>query len=344
MSNLRGRLARVLAVVSLLLVGWVLVMPHLGTKAEPPRDPKRSRDQFAGDRVPPPPASSVVVKFDGERAMGYLRTLCTIGPRISGSEGMAKQRVVLKEHFEPLGGKVEFQRFTAAQRSQFRPVELANVIVTWHPERERRVILCCHYDTRPHADQEPNRSKWTEPFVSANDGTAGVAWLMELGHHMKDIPATVGVDFVIFDGEEYVFDEDPKYPKDKYFLGSDYFAAEYKRVPPKHQYVAAVLLDMAAGRNPSFPIERNSFFKAQTLAKQVWAIAAEQGIRSFKPEIGYEVNDDHLALNRVGIPAIDIIDFDYPHWHRLSDRPENCSGQTMEEVAKVLTVWLQRVR
>jgi hypothetical protein len=319
-------------------------MPYIGTKAEPPRDPKRPRDKFADDRNAPPAAAVLAVKFDGARAMGYLRKLCDIGPRISGSEGMTKQRVVIKEHFEPLGGKVEFQRFTASQVSQFRPVELANVIITWHPERERRVILCCHYDTRPYADQEPNRSKWTEPFVSANDGTAGVAWLMELGHHMKDLPTQVGVDFVVFDGEEYVFDEDPFKPRDKYFLGSDYFAGEYKRVPPKHSYTAAVLLDMAAGRNPSFPFEKNSFFKAQALAKEIWGTAAEQEVRSFKNVLGQEVRDDHLALNRVGIPAVDIIDFDYPHWHHLSDRPENCSGQTMEEVAKVLTVWLQRAR
>jgi len=56
------------------------------------------------------------------------------------------------------------------------------------------------------------------------------------------------------------------------------------------------------------------------------------------------VLDDHLALNQVGIPCIDIIDFEYEHWHKLSDTPENCSGAQMAEVAKVITVWLQRVK
>ena len=49
-----------------------------------------------------------------------------------------------------------------------------------------------------------------------------------------------------------------------------------------------------------------------------------------------------MPLNRGGIPAIDVIDFDYPHWHRLTDVPKNCSAEPMEQVAKVLTVWIQR--
>ncbi|MFO0807099.1 MAG: M28 family peptidase [Gemmataceae bacterium] len=338
MSNLKGGLVPVLAVVSVLLIGWSLVMPHLGTKAEPP-PAKRSRDVFAGDREPAP--SLATVKFDGQRALGYLKQLCDLGPRVSGSEAMKKQQAIAKAHFEKHGAKVELQKFTASQVSQFRPVELVNVIASWQPERDKRVIICTHYDTRPRADQEPDPSKWEEPFLSANDGTAGVAWLMELAHHMKDLPTKVGVDFVLFDGEEYVFDG-PYNSKDKYFLGSDHFAGEYKRVPPKHRYTAAVLLDMAAGRNPSFPFEQNSYFKAQALATEIWGIAAEQGAAAFKNQLGHTVSDDHLALNRVGIPAVDIIDFDYPHWHRLSDKPENCSANTMEEVAKVLTVWLQR--
>jgi hypothetical protein len=56
------------------------------------------------------------------------------------------------------------------------------------------------------------------------------------------------------------------------------------------------------------------------------------------------VEDDHVPLNRAGIPAIDVIDFDYEHWHRLTDVPANCSAESMEQVARVLTNWLQRTR
>jgi hypothetical protein len=57
-----------------------------------------------------------------------------------------------------------------------------------------------------------------------------------------------------------------------------------------------------------------------------------------------EILDDHLALLDAGIPAIDIIDFEYRHWHRLTDTPENCSAASLEQVSRVVSVWLQRVK
>ncbi|MFO0968336.1 MAG: M28 family peptidase [Gemmataceae bacterium] len=82
---------------------------------------------------------------------------------------------------------------------------MTNIIVSFRSEKKRRVILCSHYDTRPIADQEPNPRDW-RPFLSANDGGSGVAFLMEMAHHLKDLKTSVGVDLVFFDGEEYIFD------------------------------------------------------------------------------------------------------------------------------------------
>jgi hypothetical protein len=326
--------------------GWLVLSRPWAGQAEPAnaqepdsgrsRDPARQpdRDQFAADRDD--------VVFDGARVMGYLKEICKIGPRMSGTEGMKKQQELLKKHFEALGGKVEMQAFTARQRSQPRPVDMANMIVSWHPDRQRRVILCSHYDTRPIADQEPDRRKWHEPFLSANDGGSGVALLMELAHQMKDLKTEVGVDFVLFDGEEYIFDPEPDH--DKYFFGSEYFARAYVKEKGKKQYLGAVLLDMIAGKNPRFPVEQNSWEFAPALVEQLWKIAAAQGCDSFKVQEGPKVNDDHLALNQARIPTVDIIDFDYPHWHRLSDLPENCSGDSMGQVARVLTAWLRQIK
>jgi hypothetical protein len=217
---------------------------------------------------------------------------------------------------------------------------MANLIISWHPQAQRRVILCSHYDTRPIADQEENIRKWHEPFVSANDGGSGVALLMELANHMKELKTIVGVDFVLFDGEEYIFE--PR--RDKFFLGSDHFGRTYQRDKPKHRYVAAVLLDMIAGKNLHIPVEQNSWFQARQLVEDLWTTAAELKCEAFENRIGASVQDDHLALNRAGIPAVDLIDFDYPHWHRLSDVPANCSAESMAQVAKVLSVWLQRAK
>ena len=120
------------------------------------------------------------VKFDGERALKYLKQVCNIGPRISGSEGMKKQQELLEKHFKDLGATVTRQEFKARQASRKEATAFTNLIVSWHPEREKRVLFCAHYDTRPIADQEPDRNSWTRPFLSANDGTGGAALFMEL--------------------------------------------------------------------------------------------------------------------------------------------------------------------
>src|SRR5262249_50347180 len=157
--------------------------------------------------------------------------------------------------------------------------------------------------------------------VSANDGGSGVAFLMEMAHHMKDLKTNVGVDFVFFDGEEYIFDPDT----DEYFFGSKHFAAQHKKAKAAPTYTGAILLDMIAGKGAEFPQERNSILYAGKLVKEVWGIAKELKCDVFKHKPSkVEVLDDHIPLNEARIPAIDIIDFEYPHWHKLSDVPKNC--------------------
>ncbi len=101
---------------------------------------------------------------------------------------------------------------------------------------------------------------------------------------------------------------------------------------------------MIAGKKARFPVEPHSFEMAGGLVQVIWGIAKELKCPAFDGDsYGERVQDDHLALNQNGIPAIDIIDFKYPYWHRLTDLPENCSGESMEQVARVLSVWLQRI-
>jgi glutaminyl-peptide cyclotransferase len=323
----------------LMVLGSVLMFSSSTSQGQAP-DKVRPDGGFAADRGP---AAAAPVAFDAKRAMGYLDAVCAIGPRMSGTEGMTKQQELIQKHFEGLGAKVAYQRFKAKQRSVREMTEMANMVISWNPDIKTRVILCCHYDTRPIADQEPNQRDWRDPrrpFISANDGGSGVALLMELGNHMKDLTTQVGVDFVFFDGEEYVFDRD-----DNYFFGSKQFALEARKLKDV-KYKAAILLDMIGGKNPNFPIEINSWKYAEPLVREVWGIAAELKVTAFRNDAfsKFAVEDDHLPLNRAGIPAIDIIDFDYRHWHRLTDTPENCSGEALDQMARVLSVWLQRTR
>jgi peptidase M28-like protein len=297
---------------------------------------------FGSDRVQPG-QDARPVPFDGKRAMKYLQAICDIGPRMSGTKGMQKQQELVKKHFEDLGFKVTYQSFKARQNSVKGELDFTNVIVSFQPDKKRRVILCSHYDTRPIADQEPDPRDWRKPFVSANDGGSGVAMLMELAHHMKDLKTNVGVDFVLFDGEEYIWKTDGP-NKDRYFIGSEHFAQTWRQTKNRCDYSAAILLDMTAGKQIRFPVEVNSYRRAPELCKEIWRIAKDQKADAFMWREGHEVQDDHLALQKVLIPAIDIIDFDYPHWHRLSDTPDACSAASFEQVAGVLSVWLQRTK
>ena len=186
------------------------------------------------------------VEFSGERAMRHLEAICDLGPRPSGSPAMDRQRALLARHFRAAGATVTGQAFQIRDRRTGAPVHLENLIVTWHPDRAERVLLAAHYDTRPFPDRDPVDPEGV--FLGANDGASGVAVLMELAAAMPGLPGPVGVDFVLFDAEEYVV-----HPRDPYFLGSAYFARQYAadrragRLP--HAYRAGVLLDMVADRD-----------------------------------------------------------------------------------------------
>lgn len=300
-----------------------------------------------------------LVPFDGQQAMKHLQTICDLGPRISGTSAHAKMVDLIEKHFQDLGLTVKRQNFEAKQRSTLIPVKLTNLIASWKPERKVRLLICTHYDTRPLADQEKDSKDWRKPFLAANDGASGVAFMMEMARHLEALDAPLGIDFVCFDGEEYILDNRPSdQGGDQYFLGSRFFADEYaKQVKAGNSpwaYQEAILLDMVAGKNARFLMEGESMMKAPQMTERIWKIAEEHGAKVFVTQRGLPVLDDHLELQRVGIPAIDIIPvlpdnareglLSYPHWHKLTDIPENCSADTLEQVAKVLAFWMKNTK
>ena len=224
--------------------------------AQPGADKKKGG--FAEDTVKGAPPAEF--PFDPARAVGYVRQLCDIGPRVSGTPGMAKQIELVEKHFKDHGATVTRQEFKARQASKKEPVAMTNLIVSWQPAKEKRVLFCSHYDTRPIADQEDDRARWNRPFVSANDGTSGVALFMELAHHMKGYKGDAGIDFILFDGEEYVFETSRFGGGDRYFIGSDHFADEYARTRDarKHRYAGGVLLDLFGAKGAKLKVEANS--------------------------------------------------------------------------------------
>lgn len=346
------------AVVLLTLFGFAAAaVNHRGTSATVanPQQPTAKTDldlgksrsasgphaQFVADRAPGDGSTRSVNPFDGQRAYGYLQQICAIGPRVSGSPGMMQQLRLLRQHFAQLGGHVSFQQFLVPNPLGGRKVQMINTIVQWHPEKQERILLCAHYDTRPLPDRDPNPIQQREgKFIGANDGASGVAVLMELANLMPSLDIRYGVDFVLFDGEELVYVE----RRDRYFLGSEWFARQYVKQPPPYKYRWGVLLDMVGDTDLQIYQEGHSVSWDDTrpLVAAIWGTAQRLGVSEFVARAKYQVQDDHLALRHVAkIPTCDIIDFDYPAWHTASDLPDHCSPTSLAKVGWVVYEWLR---
>jgi hypothetical protein len=156
---------------------------------------------------------------------------------------------------------------------------------------------------------------------------------------MQALDSRYGVDFALFDGEEFVFDE-----RDRFFLGSDHFARDYAKAPPEHKYRWGVLLDMVGDADLQIYQERLSVSWRDTrpLVAQIWGTAQRLGVREFVAQTRHLVQDDHIPLRQIAkIPTCDIIDFDYPAWHTTADVPQNCSGESLAKVGWVVLEWLK---
>ena len=283
-------------------------------------------------------------RFSGPRAMQHLEAICGLGPRPSGSAAMTKQRALLVAHFRRAGAQVTGQAFQIRDRRTGKPVHMENLVVEWHPDRAERILIGAHFDTRPFPDRDPVDPQGV--FIGANDGASGVAVMMELAGAMPGIAGPVGVDFVLFDAEEYVFR-----PRDPYCLGSTFFARQYAAARQAgrlgHRYRCAVVVDMVADRNLEIWQEQNSVSWPETrpVVDSIWAVARRLGVRQFVPRPRHAVEDDHMPLRMIGgIPACDILDFDYPQWHTTADTPEHCAAESLEAVGSVLLAWLREQR
>lgn len=319
-------------------ISLLTIVLGIGITILPPYAASLSTSMAEPEMIAAPQPSPI----DGERAYGYLNAICAIGPRPAGSEANARQRRLVADHFRAMGATIREQNFSARDPQSNARVELVNLIGSWFPERVERVVIGAHYDTRPHADLETDPMRLNDPFIGANDGASGVALLMEIAHHLSQSPTPWGVDLVLFDGEELVYGRNA--PSSGYFLGSKEFARVYKASRGasrnRTRYVAGIVLDMVGDRTLDLPREGYSVKLAPRLVRDVWAVAKALEAPAFRDEVGQEINDDHLPLNNVGIPTIDIIDFDYPEWHTADDLPNRCSGASLQQVGRVVTAWL----
>jgi len=208
---------------------------------------------------------------------------------------------------------------------------LVNVIARFNPRATERILFMAHWDTRPISDAPSFKGDRTRPVPGANDGASGVALLLGVADVLRKTPSTVGVDLLFVDGEDYGdFSADP--PVDV-LIGSRYYAAHR---PPGPVPLYAVLFDMIADKDLQIYEEGNSLLGAPEVVDLVWTVAREAGhASSFVPSPKHTLTDDHVELQKVGIRAIDVVDFDYSSWHTPDDTIDKVSAQSLQTVGDV---------
>jgi Zn-dependent M28 family amino/carboxypeptidase len=209
-----------------------------------------------------------------------------------------------------------------------------NVIARFNIRAKKQIMISAHWDTRPWGDRGSSLMERETPILGANDGASGVAVILELARILKNNSPALGVNLVLFDAEDYGTSGDSW----SYCKGSQYFA---KNLPiPFPDY--AINLDMVGDANLNVYIERYSYKQNPKLVMELWGKAEELNLTGFKKMAYYTIFDDHVPLYEIaGIPAVDIIDFDYPdektnYHHTHNDVVENCSPQSLWQVGTLM--------
>ncbi len=282
---------------------------------------------FSCGPKPLPPLT--VPEFDAARAFADLETQVAFGPRVPNSDAHAACLDFLKSTLDTLAEQVTLQSFDATIAKTGEKVRLTNVIASFGMDKKNRILLAAHWDTRPWADMESDPDKRNQPVPGANDGASGVAVLLEIARVLKANPAPVGVDIVLFDGEDF----GSQGRDDTWAVGAQYFAGK-KDV--RYNPFLGILLDMIGDKDLQIKKEGNSLTFAPDVVDLVWNYAGRLGIEAFSHETIGPIMDDHVPLLQKGIPCIDLIDFDYPYWHTLEDTPDKCSPESLSAVGRVV--------
>lgn len=228
-------------------------------------------------------------------------------------------------------------------------LKIKNIISSFNKNKQKRILLCAHWDSRPFADQDS--VKRDQPILAANDGAASCAVLMEIGRLLKLYPPEIGIDIVFFDAEDYGQPDFSTLPRqdDSYCLGSQYWAKN----PHIPGYFASfgILLDMVGAQNATFTKEGTSMQYASSYVNKVWENANRIGYSDyflFDETAG--IIDDHYYINRIiHIPVLDIVHRDpgtpsnfWKHWHTHQDTMDKIDKNSLKAVGQTVLETIYR--
>ena len=285
-----------------------------------------------------------VPSFSADSAYAYVAEQVAFGPRVPNTPEHDACAAYLSSSLERMGAKVVCQEasLTAFDGSVLRAT---NIIGSFSPEKQRRILLCAHWDSRPFSDAEADPALWNTPIDGANDGASGVGVLLEIARLIPGMNLNVGVDIIFFDAEDYGTPEFYQGPQgqDTWCLGSQHWA----KTPhvPNYKAEYGILLDMVGAPDALFTYEHFSYQYGAYLLEKVWKTAHNLGYgRWFVPTKTYPITDDHYYINTVAkIPCIDIIHH-YPHtahgfgsfWHTQADNLSGINKTTLAAVGNTL--------
>ena len=282
--------------------------------------------------------NNAVPNFDKGNAFRYLVEQCEFGPRNPGSNGYKQCLDYLQNTLSGFADTVLLQSFVLDDLVNEKSYDLTNIIARFKVGDPQQLLIGAHWDTRPWADEDPDTEKRNDPIIGANDGASGVAVILELARILNASPPPIGITLVLFDGEDMGRSGTPK----SYAQGSLAFAKDLPIEKPDE----AIILDMIGDAELHIPIERFSYQQNRQLVKKLWGLAKVLSLDAFESRIEYSIYDDHVPLwAEAKIPAVDIIDFNYPnsytnYWHTTQDLPEHCSAESLGQVGTLLVHYI----
>jgi glutaminyl-peptide cyclotransferase len=274
-------------------------------------------------------------EFDGPSAFEYIRTQVGFGPRVPGTRAHERMASWLDSMLHARADTVVVQSWDHVTARK-QTLHLRNFIARFNVAAPKRLLLLAHWDSRPLTDSPLSRDS-SHAVIGANDGGSGVALLLGVADVLKRAPPAIGVDLLFVDGEDY--GDFTKTPNDV-LIGSRYYGAHQ---PPGDKPLYAVLFDLVADKDLQIYQEGNSLIGAPEVVELVWDTAKGLGYAGyFIATPKHTLIDDHLELQKAGIRAIDVVDFDYPSWHTQFDTIEKVSAASLQVIGDVAVELIRR--
>jgi len=271
--------------------------------------------------------STFAADFSGASALKFTREAVAFGPRPSGSEANRKLQAYILVQLKTCGCQVTEDPFTA--KTPKGDIAMKNIVAKFPGKSGKAIVITGHFDTKLF----PGRK-----FVGANDGGSSTGLLLELARMLARQPRTDDVYLVWFDGEEAVREE---WAGEDNLYGSRHLAAKWKQEGTLARIKALINVDMIGDKKLNIQPEGHS---NSALRRLVWSTAKEAGYQAYFPDeaVG-PIEDDHIPFLRLGVPALDLIDFDYPPWHTDEDTIDKLSAQSLEIVGSVVAEVIRKL-